>query len=424
MTTNIANASYKATNIGGSGGPSGTSSRTLGDRVGDFVNVKDFGATGNGSSDDTAAIQSAIDWTVGNNRGTIYFPPGTYIVTSSLTLNTDPISVILRGEGNLSIIQGNFADYIIKRSVTNATSGVRIIEKLSIKNQDTTAGGGIQLLGSVNATIRDCIIQAFTGVDITTGSETTMINCTLSCSATGSPATSIGIMLGGNSALYSCDVSGFGDGVRASGSGVAIIGGRFEVNRKGLNIGVDSGGGTLQMQGGLIGGLSMEANDVAIYVNAASNSSFYGIHIIGSANSPSSGSVYGIQIPDTSANHVVFGGLSLSGGFSQYAFLLGANLTGVSFFGCIGANNGVGIWSISQSSGAQFLGSNISAPGTQTFANRPFQTGGNPSEGDMWTFTDSNTATFGATIAGSGANRVVGRYSANGSVWTVAAIAT
>ncbi|MCA9143759.1 MAG: hypothetical protein H6823_23790 [Planctomycetaceae bacterium] len=45
------------------------------------ASVKDFGALGDGITDDTAAIQSAID-AVGKLGGTLQFPPGTYLVTS------------------------------------------------------------------------------------------------------------------------------------------------------------------------------------------------------------------------------------------------------------------------------------------------------------------------------------------------------
>ena len=54
---------------------------TRGGSIGDFLNVKDFGATGDGVTDDTAAIQATIDYIV--NTGVelpIFFPAGTYIV--------------------------------------------------------------------------------------------------------------------------------------------------------------------------------------------------------------------------------------------------------------------------------------------------------------------------------------------------------
>jgi hypothetical protein len=45
------------------------------------VSVKDFGATGNGTTDDTAAIQAAFN----SGAVAIYFPAGRYIVTADLT---------------------------------------------------------------------------------------------------------------------------------------------------------------------------------------------------------------------------------------------------------------------------------------------------------------------------------------------------
>src|SRR5262245_60730165 len=72
--------------------------RTMPERLAEIKNVKDFGATGNGVSDDTAAIQAALNWTPGPNRGTIYFPLGKYRVTAPITFNYDgDLSICFRG---------------------------------------------------------------------------------------------------------------------------------------------------------------------------------------------------------------------------------------------------------------------------------------------------------------------------------------
>jgi hypothetical protein len=48
--------------------------------------VKDFGAVGNGSTDDTTAINNAINWLNGENFRGLYFPSGDYRITSTLTI--------------------------------------------------------------------------------------------------------------------------------------------------------------------------------------------------------------------------------------------------------------------------------------------------------------------------------------------------
>ncbi|MDO5531068.1 glycosyl hydrolase family 28-related protein [Sutterella sp.] len=59
-----------------------TVQRTLGERFADVVNVKDFGAVGDGETDDTAAIQAAIDRAESVGGGTVLLPAGTYLATS------------------------------------------------------------------------------------------------------------------------------------------------------------------------------------------------------------------------------------------------------------------------------------------------------------------------------------------------------
>lgn len=51
-----------------------------------WVNVKDYGAEADGSTDDTAAIQSALNVCNSNGGGRCIIPDGEYLVTSSLTV--------------------------------------------------------------------------------------------------------------------------------------------------------------------------------------------------------------------------------------------------------------------------------------------------------------------------------------------------
>jgi Pectate lyase superfamily protein len=60
------------------------------------VNVKDYGAKGNGTADDTIAIRAAIA-ALPANGGTVFFPRGTYKLTGTLTISKH--STHLVGEG-------------------------------------------------------------------------------------------------------------------------------------------------------------------------------------------------------------------------------------------------------------------------------------------------------------------------------------
>ena len=60
----------------------GATARTVDSKFKDFVSAKDFGAVGDGSNDDTAEIQAAI-----NTGKPVYLPKGTYKITDTLILN-------------------------------------------------------------------------------------------------------------------------------------------------------------------------------------------------------------------------------------------------------------------------------------------------------------------------------------------------
>jgi polygalacturonase len=116
-TSNISNASNSNVTATGS-----TTARSLADRFGDVFNVKDFGAVGNGSDDDTSNIQAAITAaydarTVSEtfDTVTVFIPEGIYIVSSTITV---PSYITLKGDGHNSVLK-------VKDS---CTSGFNVLE--------------------------------------------------------------------------------------------------------------------------------------------------------------------------------------------------------------------------------------------------------------------------------------------------------
>jgi hypothetical protein len=102
-------------------GSTGSVSRTIQTKLQESVSVKDFGATGDGSTDDTAAIQNAITACGASNQKILFFPAGVYLVSSTLNFN----GVSAQGEGvnwqsnKATEIRAN-ASNILLSTLTNA----------------------------------------------------------------------------------------------------------------------------------------------------------------------------------------------------------------------------------------------------------------------------------------------------------------
>lgn len=81
----------------------GAVTRTAQAKMRDVVSVKDFGAVGDGVADDTAAINTAIDYLRNTTRGgVLLLPVGTYMVTSINASDFGALfnkNLVIRGEG-------------------------------------------------------------------------------------------------------------------------------------------------------------------------------------------------------------------------------------------------------------------------------------------------------------------------------------
>jgi hypothetical protein len=81
VATNVVNAA----NVIYSPAGTGAVNTNVQDKLREYVSVTDFGATGDGVTDDRAAIQEAVDYVQSIGGGDILFPPGTYILASYTT---------------------------------------------------------------------------------------------------------------------------------------------------------------------------------------------------------------------------------------------------------------------------------------------------------------------------------------------------
>jgi hypothetical protein len=157
----------------------GSVNRTILSKLSDQVSVKDFGAVGNGTTDDTAAFQAAINYASGKGKG-LYLPGGTYLVTNlQVPHNTamfGQVSAAGAGaNGYVTIIQG--------------TAGSDIMSFIDVDGQGFPDGFHfecIQFKGGLNAinwgyasshaqagitgfTMRDCSFNGQSACSVTNG---------------------------------------------------------------------------------------------------------------------------------------------------------------------------------------------------------------------------------------------------------------
>jgi hypothetical protein len=193
-------------------------------KLAETVSVMDFGAVGDGVADDTAAIQLALD--AGEN-GAVYFPTGTYLVSSALTVNAsthvygsgfDAIVKTNSATANIFNVSGQYvfiSDIAFNSSVTrtdgyyvdvlsgssrfriqqfwmyNAKSGICVRDTSStvtiaqgeILNNVAATGVGIKIEGGLDISIRDILIdqgaQIFAGIHITKAGDVSIEDCQL-----------------------------------------------------------------------------------------------------------------------------------------------------------------------------------------------------------------------------------------------------
>lgn len=100
------------------------------------ISVKEYGAVGDGITDDTSAIQSAIN-VAKTNGYNLFFPPGTYIISNTLDISYNIKSFTLSGSGWSSIIKMKTAGVI---PVTGAWLDGLIVENLLLDGNHRGSG--------------------------------------------------------------------------------------------------------------------------------------------------------------------------------------------------------------------------------------------------------------------------------------------
>lgn len=184
------------------------------DRIG-VLSAKSYGAKGDGATDDTESIQAALDAAQENDGGIVYFPAGTYIVSSALSI-IKPVKMMGCGAGcfTYSAIAANNITTIKYTGLVggsmlplNLTPAGMVIEDICFDGNNLAAFG-LSLDGVIGGSFQRLFIKGCTNTSIYLF-PTHANNNTLWCTFKGirifnSANGSIGIYFGGNTLANTC----------------------------------------------------------------------------------------------------------------------------------------------------------------------------------------------------------------------------
>lgn len=144
----------------------GATARTVQAKLQDTVSVKDFGATGDGVTNDRAAIQAAIDALFAAGGGTLLFPNGKYVLgTTGLTTSNN---IIFQGDSTRYAGSTTRGTSLVYTGTGNAIYGQNVLDvqlndiDLDCTGTTGTSVRGINFSGVWKTTLRNVTIRGVT----------------------------------------------------------------------------------------------------------------------------------------------------------------------------------------------------------------------------------------------------------------------
>lgn len=259
-TTLDALLSSSSSNFAGYLESSGATIRSYQSRLQDQeVSLEDFGATGDGVTDDTVAIQLAFDH-CGSTGKDLLVPAATYLISSAISLASYTKKFNIRGCGaKASIIkQSGTAANGLTLSYGSSTDWGAEIRAVGFTCSTTSSGAAVSASNANNLTLRDCEFALFrTGVGASGSTGVVVERCTVlstdgnasaqgiiagsgsrvdRCIVTGTSNNGTGVTVGADSHVSEVAASGWATGIGCTATDVRVRGGKVTVS--GSNNGV------------------------------------------------------------------------------------------------------------------------------------------------------------------------------------------
>jgi len=284
--------------------------RTVDSKLKDTVSVKDFGAVGNGTTDDTAAIQAAFDYASTSGRSRVIFPygqSGIYLITSVVNFKSN---TIVDGQFNTIKLQ-NYPASLQFSTVSNVLVENLIINGNAAAYTAMPAVYPFISFDSQDITIRKCTAydMEYAGFAISQGGAGYNYR-----------------VLVENCHFYNCGTAG---NVWSYGNGIAVTGGANIVIRDNVVHNV-AGVGGINLEGTLQENIVIQNNRIYTCTGAAAGIKLYA----GGADTPGTNVVI--------SNNIITDQQGTQGAIwiqSGYSVIVANNIIADSVWGTLIANN-------------------------------------------------------------------------------------
>jgi hypothetical protein len=140
----------------------GAVERNTQDKLREYVSVKDFGAVGDGVTDDTAAIQSAISYAQSAGGGSVCIPRGVYRITGTLDITASGIHLIGDGIEATELLFDNGASNCIYARGTDTGAGQMngfTIKAMTLSHGTKTGGRTIVVAFAYKVLLKNLLLN-------------------------------------------------------------------------------------------------------------------------------------------------------------------------------------------------------------------------------------------------------------------------
>ena len=195
--------------------------------------VTRHGAIGDGTTDDTAGIQSAVN-ALPRSGGAVFFPLGTYLISSNIKTGARP--VIFRGQGRASILKARGTSLTAILEMNHASAAGSRVSLLTFHGSKTGGTGeiqrGVYAHGAANCVVSECTFSGPTadvvtglnfGVDLYRAHGSRVVDCRFErMVSSGGNGTSVLIEMTDNCEVRGCSIDGSKFNRRDGTAGAAI----------------------------------------------------------------------------------------------------------------------------------------------------------------------------------------------------------